>query len=165
MNAMWLIGMHHSSPLSARDIELNPLSDLNMNNFMMESKDMFPDGYHTQDILQKPDLSGPARYYTRTQRPPRYYIIDFGISRQYDDSNTSPREPVILGGDGTVPEFINPYEEQNPYWTDVYYAGNLVRQHFLEVLFPLLLYMPRHLNSLRDTLFSPIFGAIKASVF
>ncbi|KAF4622391.1 hypothetical protein D9613_009142 [Agrocybe pediades] len=75
---------------------------------------------------------GPAKYYTRTQRPPKYYIIDFGLSRQYDASNTAPLEDIIHGGDRTVPEFQTSVDPQNPFWTDVYYAGNLIREAFLD---------------------------------
>lgn len=117
-----------------------------MNNFMMESKDMFPEGYHPQrfsfcarryGLMRKPDLSGPAKFFTRTQRPPKYYLIDFGMSRQYDASDTCPLVPPILGGDSTVPEFKLPYQLHNPYWTDVYCAGNLVRQYFMQVCYNL----------------------------
>lgn len=117
-------------------------SDVKMNNFMMEPNAMFPEGYHPQrfsfrarryGLMRKLDLTGPAKFFTRIQRPPKYYLIDFGVSRQYDASNTCPLEPPILGGDGTVPEFKPPYEPQNPYWTDVYCVGNLVRQYFIEV--------------------------------
>lgn len=109
---------------------------------MMESQAMFPEGYHPQlksyQILQfgfmlKPDLSGRAKYLTRTQRPPRYYIIDFGLSKRYDASETCPQELPAFGGDKTVPEFKDMTRLHNPYWTDVYYAGSLVRQYFIEV--------------------------------
>ncbi|KDR71783.1 hypothetical protein GALMADRAFT_74620 [Galerina marginata CBS 339.88] len=106
--------------------------DINYTNFMMEPETMFPDGYHPKEILRKPDLSGKAKFYTRTQNPPRYHLIDFGLSRQYDASDVSPLEPVILGGDDTVPEFKEPEKPQNPFQTDVYCAGNLVRTQFIE---------------------------------
>jgi hypothetical protein len=105
-------------------------------NVMMEGT-MYPHGWHpTQDWL-KPDftLHRKDEVYTRTQRPPKYYIIDFGISRQYDPTDGPPLEDPINGGDKTVPEHqgrkgIIPC---NPFFTDVYYAGNLIRTEFLEV--------------------------------
>ncbi|KAF9544086.1 hypothetical protein CPC08DRAFT_716571 [Agrocybe pediades] len=104
--------------------------DFNIHNLMMDCS-MFPDGFHPAKNLHKPDLSGPAKYYTRTQRPPKYYIIDFGRSRQYDANNTTPLEDIIHGGDRTVPEFQTSVDPQNPFWTDIYYAGNLIRETFL----------------------------------
>ena len=98
---------------------------------------MYPNGWHpTQDWL-KPDFTLHRRdeVYTRTQRPPKYYIIDFGISRQYDPTDGPPLEDPIKRGDKTVPEHqgrkgIIPC---NTFFTDVYYAGNLIRTEFLEV--------------------------------
>ena len=99
--------------------------DLKFNNFMIESEKMFPEGFHFKNDLRKPDLSGPAKFYTRTQRPSKYFIIDFGMARRYGSDNDSPLEPTILK-DKAV-------QLQNPYQVDVYLAGELVRQVFLDV--------------------------------
>jgi hypothetical protein len=100
---------------------------------------MYPGGWHHSDDARKPDFTRHrgSDIYTRTQRPPRYYLIDFGISRRYDPANGSPLEDPINGGDKTVPEHqghkgIIP---QNPFFTDIYYAGNVIRTQFLEVSF------------------------------
>src|SRR5882757_2179808 len=105
-------------------------------NVMMEGT-MYPDGWHPNDDKSKPNFTRYRRseIYTRTQRPPKYYIIDFGISRQYDPANGTPLEDPINGGDKTVPEHqgrrgIIPC---NPFFTDIYYAGNVIRTEFLEV--------------------------------
>ena len=75
-----------------------------------------------------------VRPYTRTARPVRYYYTDFGLSRRYDSNDTNPSEVPILGGDKTVPEFQeDPYTPRNPFHTDVYYLGNLIRCDFLQV--------------------------------
>lgn len=109
---------------------------------MMETKDMFPEGHHPHEFsyrapyygpMRTPDLTRRAKFFTRTQRPPKYYIIDFGISSQYDNSEVSREQLPIFGGDDTVPEFKDYTQPRNTYWTDVYYAGNLVREHFTEV--------------------------------
>jgi hypothetical protein len=105
-------------------------------NVMMEGT-MFPKGWHPNHDLFKVDftLYRKSEFYGRTQRPPKYYIIDFGISRRYDPANGPPLEDPINGGDKTVPEHqgergVIPC---NPFFTDIYYAGNVIRTEFLEV--------------------------------
>ncbi|TFK57847.1 hypothetical protein BDN72DRAFT_782802, partial [Pluteus cervinus] len=73
-----------------------------------------------------------AKAFTRTQRPPKYYFIDFGLSRQYDASETNPLEEPIMGGDRTVPEFKTDKEMFNPFHTDIYYIGNMIREYIIE---------------------------------
>ncbi|EMD33664.1 hypothetical protein CERSUDRAFT_56685 [Gelatoporia subvermispora B] len=104
-------------------------------NIMMDPKPMFPDLYHPIWIDKNRSYTGKAKYYSRTERPPKYYLIDFGLSRQYDPNNLSPLELPIEGGDQSVPEFQGrKYNEaSNPFLTDVYYIGNLIRQRFLLV--------------------------------
>ncbi|KAH0828802.1 hypothetical protein J3R83DRAFT_3250 [Lanmaoa asiatica] len=94
----------------------------------------------------KRDYSGSAKHYTRTQRPPKYYFIDFGLSRRYDLTDADPREEPIWGGDKEVPEFQNSNEPCNPFPTDVFYIGNAIRKDFIEVSHPSV-YFPR---SIRD---------------
>ena len=83
--------------------------------------------------------NGFIRYTTRTERPPKYYFIDFGISRRYDPKDGPPLEDPIWGGDKTVPEFQLSDDACNPFPTDVYYLGNLIRTEFQEVSLDLLL--------------------------
>ena len=101
---------------------------------MMDAKDLYVEPYHPVETHMKRDFGGYASHYTRTQRPPKYYFIDFGLSCQYDASNKNPLEYPVLGGDKTVPEFQNNRNVRlNPFPTDVYYLGNTFRQHFLNV--------------------------------
>ena len=76
------------------------------------------------------NFKGRAKGYTRTQRPPLYYLIDFGLSRQYRSRKALdvPRR----GGDKSAPEHGNA-ARCNPFYTDIYYLGNLVRQEFIQV--------------------------------
>ncbi|KAJ7140502.1 kinase-like domain-containing protein [Mycena crocata] len=105
--------------------------DCNGYNIMM-------DGYHAQRPKKKRDYcSGRAKFYTRTQKPPKYYLIDFGLSRMYETRHPPPLEDPILGGDKSVPEFRfsedgDPPEACDPFPTDVYYLGNMIRVDFLE---------------------------------
>ncbi|EGN94300.1 hypothetical protein SERLA73DRAFT_188100 [Serpula lacrymans var. lacrymans S7.3] len=99
-------------------------------NIMMDAT-QFIDPFHPQKRDMRRDFKGRARYVTRTQRPPRYFFIDFGISRRYEADNVAPLEEPIWGGDKTVPEFQNSHEPRDPFQTDVYYLGNMIRNEFL----------------------------------
>ncbi|KAG2353295.1 hypothetical protein BDR07DRAFT_1433731, partial [Suillus spraguei] len=44
---------------------------------------------------------------SRTECPPRYLFIDFGISRRYHASQNAPLEPPIWEGTKAFPEFQN----------------------------------------------------------
>ena len=79
------------------------------------------------------DFKRRVRKFTRTERPVKYYYIDFGISRRYAPDDDAPLEDIIVGGDKSVPEFEGTDEPQNPFWTDIYYLGNLIRTDFLQV--------------------------------
>ncbi|KAN0137409.1 hypothetical protein V8E53_004854 [Lactarius tabidus] len=65
------------------------------------------------------------------RRFPRYYFIDFGLSRQYP-SRDAMDEP-LPGRDESVPE--HQYGRRQPcnsFHTDIYYIGNVVRKEFME---------------------------------
>ena len=94
---------------------------------------MYPDGWHPCLGYKSRGGIADAKHYTRTERPPKYYLIDFGISRRYDPKDGPPMEDPILGGDKTVPEFQTSVAACNPFPTDVYYLGNVVRKDFIQV--------------------------------
>lgn len=102
-------------------------------NIMMDARPMYPNMYHPREPTTNLNWKGTAKYHTRTARPVKYYFIDFGISRKYDANNTSPLEDPIMGGDKTVPEFQESTEPCNPFPTDIYCLGNMIREFFLEV--------------------------------
>jgi hypothetical protein len=102
---------------------------------MMDATPLYLDPYHPSRVKWKRDFSGRATYLTRTQRPVKYYFTDFGISRRYKPGNGPPLERQAVGGDNTVPEFQNSSQLCNPFPTDIYYLGNMIRQNFLEVCF------------------------------
>ncbi|OBZ70648.1 hypothetical protein A0H81_09376 [Grifola frondosa] len=117
--------MHHHHVAHRDCMELN---------IMMDPAPMYPRSFHPSAETMKPDLTGKAKHYSRTERPTKYYYIDFGLSRKYDPENRSPVELPIEGGDKTVPEFQNEgYDKPwNPFRTDIYYIGNLIRTSFLQ---------------------------------
>jgi hypothetical protein len=100
---------------------------------MVDGSQMFPKGYHPQRIERTPDLKSTPPHYTRTQHPPKYYLIDFGISRKYNPADGPPLETPILGGDRTVPEFKKSTDPCDPFPTDIYYIGNFIKGDFLDV--------------------------------
>jgi hypothetical protein len=97
---------------------------------MFDASRMYPNGFHPVKIDRNRNFQGTAETYTRTQRPPIYYFIDFGLSRQYA-SRDALDEPV-RGGDKSAPEHRS-QRRCNPFRTDIYYIGNLVRQEFMKV--------------------------------
>lgn len=79
------------------------------------------------------DFKRRVHRYNWTERPVKYYYVDFGHSRRYAPDDDHPLEEILIGGDKTVPEFQCADEPQNPFWADIYYLGNLIRSAFLEV--------------------------------
>ncbi|KAJ6624314.1 hypothetical protein B0H10DRAFT_1784847 [Mycena sp. CBHHK59/15] len=107
-------------------------------NVMMDGTPLYPIPYHPVEQNMKRDFSGRVSHLTRTQRPVKYYITDFGLSRRYPPGVHAPLEPIIVGGDKSVPEFRKNKDgvlpmKCDPFPTDVYYIGNLIRSDFLQV--------------------------------
>ena len=100
---------------------------------MMDPESLYLDPFHPASSSMRRDFSGYARYKTRTERPPKYFLIDFGLSRRYDASIAHPMEVPIRGADKEVPEFQNSSAPCDPFPTDVFYIGNTIRKDFVEV--------------------------------
>jgi hypothetical protein len=102
---------------------------------MMDATQLFPNGFHPVDINTNRNWKGKAKHTTRTKCSPRYYLIDFGLSRMHDPANGPPLEYPVHGGDKTAPEFqgYGYHVLQDPFPTDVYYLGNMIRREFIEV--------------------------------
>ncbi|EIN06245.1 kinase-like protein [Punctularia strigosozonata HHB-11173 SS5] len=106
--------------------------DCTANNIMLDPRDMYPDGFHPAKPSKAKDLKGAAHYYTRTQRPSRYYLIDFGLSMLFPPEGPRTAIPT-MGGDRSVPEFTTDYDAiYDPFPVDVYYLGNWVRKYIIE---------------------------------
>lgn len=99
--------------------------------------DLYPDGWHPMKPGRNREHTGPSKQaYTRTQRPPRYLWIDFGLSVHFKDPDHPPTYYRNPGTDKTVPEFKDRAGDTtlyDPFATDIYYLGNLVRKYFLDV--------------------------------
>ena len=97
---------------------------------MFDPSEMYPQGFHPTKPSRTRDFKNKAKRSTRTQQPPRYYLIDFGLSRQY--LSREALDEALRGGDKSAPEHQNG-TQCNPFHTDIYYLGNLVRQEFMRV--------------------------------
>ncbi|KAJ7502453.1 kinase-like domain-containing protein [Mycena galericulata] len=111
--------------------------DCKSDNILMDASEMYPDGFHPVETKRKRNFSGRVKFYNRTQRPPKYYYIDFGLSRRYETRNPPPLEPIIMGGYKNVPEFRftedgEPPEDCDPFPTDVFCLGNMICADFLQ---------------------------------
>jgi hypothetical protein len=100
---------------------------------MLDPRSMYPQSFHPAKIERARDLHGAAKHYTRTQRPSKYYLIDFGLSQLYPPEGPALAAPA-RGGDKSLPEFrSNPDRKYDPFPADVYYLGIWVKQHILNV--------------------------------
>lgn len=99
----------------------------------MDADAMYPDGFHPVDQTKTLSWKGKAKHFSRTERPPRYFIIDFGISVQFL-GDSPPRELAVWGGDGDLPPEIQQQgAEYDPFPADVFYLGNIIKHHFTKV--------------------------------
>ena len=102
----------------------------------MDPKPILPNMFHPQrPLVTRDDVKKYVRPYTRTARPVKYYLTDFGISQRFSADVENPLAVPIRGGDNTVPEFqTDQVTPRNPFPTDIYYVGNLVRRDFMQVI-------------------------------
>ena len=97
---------------------------------MFDASKMYPNGFHPVKINRNRNFKGAAKAYTRTQRPPVYYLTNFGSFREYASRDVT--DLPLRGGDESAPEHRlgGPC---NPFQTDIYCIGNLVRDQFMKV--------------------------------
>ncbi|KIJ37060.1 hypothetical protein M422DRAFT_260449 [Sphaerobolus stellatus SS14] len=103
-------------------------------NILMDPSGMYPLGFHPgETVLALGSGTRLAKHYTRRERPPKYYLIDFGHSRRYNPEDGIPAEIPLGGADRTVPEFKGEGTTRpaNPYPTDIYYLGNFIKERFM----------------------------------
>ena len=134
MNTTLPIGEVPSSTLlSACCAHWRQTRDVSDLNIMMDPRPLFPHLFHFARPSETQDMKGPARSYTRTRHPVKYFFIDFGLSRRFDPAAGPPRSRPVWGGDRSVPEFHKSLEPCDPFPTDIYYVGNVVRTILLQV--------------------------------
>ncbi|KAH9054578.1 kinase-like domain-containing protein [Lactarius deliciosus] len=106
--------------------------DCTWRNIMLDPANMYPDSFHPIAIGRSKDFRHKVKGYSRTWRPTRYLLIDFGLSRRYDPADGPPLDEPLHGGDKSAPEHQDGKTRCNPFPTDVYYLGNLVRRHYMQ---------------------------------
>ncbi|KAJ7501023.1 hypothetical protein B0H11DRAFT_753413 [Mycena galericulata] len=121
-------------------------------NIMLDPTNMYPHGFYPgkpyHDDL-KHDFSGKAKAFTRTQRPSRYFWIDYGLSGTYDRSDRPGLllVPYVMGGNKDIPETKQKRKHADPFAADVWWMGDLIQKKLitsysgLEFLKPLVVNM------------------------
>ncbi|KAJ6559503.1 hypothetical protein B0H10DRAFT_1175921 [Mycena sp. CBHHK59/15] len=64
-------------------------------NIMMDGSSLYLVPFHPIRQHLKRDFSGKAPHLTRTQRPVKYYLTDFGLSRKYKPEERLPWNPLL----------------------------------------------------------------------
>ncbi|CAK5280706.1 unnamed protein product, partial [Mycena citricolor] len=100
-------------------------------NFVVDPTELFPNGTHPVRTVMNPEFTRVSTVVSRTSCWPRYYIIDFGWSERYDPKRGLLFESVVRGGDRSPPEHRTSEKPCNPFPTDVYTIGNILRTRFL----------------------------------
>jgi hypothetical protein len=108
-------------------------SDCSSVNFMMDPSGLFPVPFHPVLTDMTRDIRTKVRPLTRSECPVKYYWIDFGVACKYRPEDRPPTERIVMGADKSPPEHKNKKTKCDPFPTDVYYVGNLVRESFLRV--------------------------------
>jgi len=106
--------------------------DCTSENIMLDPSNMYPESFHPAEIEKSKDFRRNAKWYSRTRRPTKYLLIDFGLSRRYDPENGPPLEKPLRGGDKSAPEHRDMNRPCNPFPADVYYLGNMVREDYMQ---------------------------------
>src|SRR6266478_6431831 len=93
-------------------------------NIFMEGDGMYPEGFHPMwpNITQACDGAAKQRF-TRTRKPPRYYLTGFGSASYFPPSERNPLVFASQGGNDDLPEQMAPYD---PFPADVYCLGNAI---------------------------------------
>ncbi|KAI0274579.1 hypothetical protein BGY98DRAFT_992687 [Russula aff. rugulosa BPL654] len=107
------------------------LQGLHTNNVMFDPSEIYPRGFHhTRKKNRRYAFNTKAKRFIRTKRSPRYYLLISGLSRHYTSREDleEPRRPR----DGNDTAYKCQGETpRNPFRTDIYHLGNLVRHEFM----------------------------------
>ncbi|KAJ7613043.1 hypothetical protein FB45DRAFT_938828 [Roridomyces roridus] len=95
--------------------------DCNSLNFVQDPTRLYPDGFHPVVIHYGRKNRTIVGKITRTECWPRYFAITCDLSRQYDPAN------------GRASRRHGSPSECNPFPTDIYFLGNMIKKDFLYV--------------------------------
>ncbi|KAF9073658.1 kinase-like domain-containing protein [Rhodocollybia butyracea] len=127
LNEIWLC-MQGLQYMHRNNVAHRDCSD---NNMVMDARAMYPRQWHPSVPKKRYDWSGRVLHHSRTRCPPKYYLIDFGFSCQYDPSQPRPLESAIMSG-GYCPPEAEAETPCDPFATDVFLLGNMMNTSFLE---------------------------------
>ncbi|KAK1232347.1 hypothetical protein PQX77_004511 [Marasmius sp. AFHP31] len=102
-------------------------NDIKFNNIMADTRPLYGVTPHPASYTRSYDWKTLPSPKSRTRRPIKYYLIDFGMCEKYDSSAGPPEKEPYYGGDLTVPEFAHD-KPCNPFAVDVYRLGNVIRE-------------------------------------
>ncbi|KAJ6477866.1 hypothetical protein C8R47DRAFT_984613 [Mycena vitilis] len=106
--------------------------DLSVANYMMDGREMYPGGFHAGVQGMTRDFSGYVRpSATRTMCWPRYFLIDFEYARRYPTTDI-PAEGKKSRRDHTAAAPGAEGVGCNPFPTDIYWIGTMLRSYFLD---------------------------------
>lgn len=110
-------------------------SDIKVDNILMDGK-LFSEPWHPMQTSWRRNLDKRVKMYTRTERPPRYFLADFGNAGYFPVNPSAPlKEPTLVeavwGGQRAVPEFKSMAQGgdpvlHDPFATDIFYLGCLI---------------------------------------
>jgi len=103
--------------------------DCTSNNIMMDASEMYPKGFHPTRKHKAPDGISSAKCISGAKRV-KYYFIDFEMSRLI--KRDSDRQMCVRQGGRNLPPEIERGAEYDPFPVDMYYLGNVYREHVLE---------------------------------
>ncbi|EJD41144.1 hypothetical protein AURDEDRAFT_36933, partial [Auricularia subglabra TFB-10046 SS5] len=109
--------------------------DASHGNIVMDAVHLYQEPFHPMRPLTRPYGTRPAQHLERhqSQKPVRYYFIDFEGSLHFDGS-TRPLVTRQIGQDKTVPEECDPDAGPcDPFAVDVYCLGNVLVEDWLGV--------------------------------
>lgn len=102
-------------------------SNLNYGNIRMDGASLYREPRHPADPTMTRDFTKDAKPCSRSRRPVKYFLVNFGLSRRYDPVNGPPLEEPGLFNDQSVPE-LRSDDPCDPFLVDVYRIGNVVRE-------------------------------------
>ena len=111
---------------------LRPFRDCIMNNVMFDPSEIYLRGFHHTRMNRRCAFNAKAKRFRRTQRSPRYYLFISGLSRHY--TSRDDFDKPLRDGDDTA-STRQGETPCNPFRTDIYHLGNLVRHEFMRVRF------------------------------
>ncbi|PPQ89423.1 hypothetical protein CVT25_002189 [Psilocybe cyanescens] len=107
--------------------------DICVQNLMIDAHDLYPKGYHFVRKNKSLNFKGRAQYHTRTQKPAKYYIIGYELARSYKADNKENLEPPVYNLTSPASCFrLDSEDSPDPFATDVFYIGNMIRYYFLD---------------------------------